>query len=86
MIYSITIEELIWRPIIRYDYNDEWMNKMTDDEIDQYNKELNDMVSQLSIEEHMNCIASKTYDRNVLYGLFMLCKPRLERIKKLDSL
>lgn len=37
--YSITIEELIQRPVIRNNFNEEWMNKMTDEELDQFDKE-----------------------------------------------
>lgn len=33
MEYSITIKELIKSPIIRNDFDEEWMNKMTDDEL-----------------------------------------------------
>ena len=34
--YRNSILELIDRPIIREDYNEEWLNKMTDVEIDQW--------------------------------------------------
>lgn len=47
MEYSITLKELIERPIIRNDYDEEWMNKMTDDEIKQYEKE----VEQILLKE-----------------------------------
>jgi hypothetical protein len=37
--YSITVQELIKRPIIRTDFDEEWMNKMTDDELNQFDKD-----------------------------------------------
>ena len=86
MIYSLTLEELMWRPIIRSDYNDEWLNKMTDDEIRQFNKEVEEIISKLPLEEQYFADTSLIVDRNILYKIFMIDKPRQERIKKLDSL
>jgi hypothetical protein len=46
--YTISINELIKRPIIRNDFKEEWMNKMTDDELSQYNKECYKVVTFVS--------------------------------------
>lgn len=74
--YTITIKELLERPIIREDCNEEWMNKMTDEELRQWDKE----VFSLCLEEgtpnkfpdlgaaHL----SKHIDRGILYKLFKL--------------
>lgn len=37
--YSITIKDLLERQIIRNDFKEEWMNKMTDEELSQFDKE-----------------------------------------------
>jgi hypothetical protein len=73
-VYSITIQELLERPIIRNDYNEEWMNKMTDEELTQFDEE----TRQLCIENgtlnkkfpdiNAACL-SKLVDRNILYKL-----------------
>lgn len=77
--FTISITELLKRPIIRNDFegeNLEWMNKMTDEEISQYNDE----VYQICLDEgtpnsfpelnvaHM----TKTIDRGILYRLFKM--------------
>ena len=74
MNYTITIEELIERPIIRNDFKEEWMNKITDDELSQFNNE----SYQLCLEEgtvakypNINAIyLCKQIDRGILYDLF----------------
>jgi|LauGreDrversion4_2_1035121.scaffolds.fasta_scaffold01706_10 hypothetical protein len=71
--YTIKIKELLERPIIRNDYDEEWMNKMTDDELNQFDRE----SLQLCIEEgtpekypdiNAACL-SKHIDRGILYKL-----------------
>jgi hypothetical protein len=71
--YSITIQELLERPIIRNDYDEEWMNKMTDEELNQFDRE----SYQACIEEgtpekypdiNAACL-SKHIDRCILYKL-----------------
>ena len=73
MEYSISLEELLQRPIIRNDFDEEWMNKMTDDELDQFDKE----SYQICLEEgtpekfpdiNSACLA-KHIDRGILYNI-----------------
>ena len=76
MEYSITIQELIKRPIIRNDFDEEWMNKMTDDELSQFNKESYDIcIKEGTLEKYPDinaaCLA-KHIDRGILYNLFKL--------------
>lgn len=72
-IYSITIPELIERPIIREDFDEEWMNKMTDLEISQWDKETYAIIESEGITEYPAVNAahlSKHIDRGILYKLF----------------
>ena len=71
--YTIKIKELLERLIIRNDYDEEWMNKMTDEELNQFDSE----SRQLSIEEgtparypdiNAACLG-KHIDRSILYKL-----------------
>jgi len=62
--YSITLEELLERPIIRADFDEEWMNKMTDEELSQFDREsyqfcLNKGTPQMT----------KYIDRAIMYKL-----------------
>ena len=74
--YRIKIEELVKRPIIRNDKAEEFLNKMTDKEIHQWEKE----VEQILLEEGVvqkfpdwNAeFLAKTIDRSILYNLFKL--------------
>lgn len=74
MEYTISIQELIERPIIRNDKPEEFLNKMTDQEINQYEKEIEQILS----EEGTNKIfpdwnaafLAKAIDRGILYKLF----------------
>ena len=71
--YSITINDLIDRPIIRHDWNEEWMNKMTDEELAQFDKEsyqfcLNEGVQEKYPDINAACL-SKHIDRSILYKL-----------------
>jgi hypothetical protein len=76
MEYSITIQELIKRPIIRNDKAEEFLNKMTDEEIHQWEKEvekilLGEGVVQRFPDWNVEFLA-KTIDRGILYELFKL--------------
>ena len=72
-VYSITIQDLLERPIIRNDFEEEWMNKMSDEELSQFDKE----SYQLCLEEgtpekypdiNAACL-SKHIDRSILYKI-----------------
>ena len=77
MLYTISIDELIERPIIRNDFNgkdEEWMNKMTDDEYEQFYEESYQMCLAEGTPEkcpdiNAACL-SKHIDRCILYELF----------------
>lgn len=74
--YTISIPELIERPIIRDDFNEEWMNKMTDEELDQFDKE----SCQFCLDEGTPNVypdinaarLSKHIDRFILYNIIKL--------------
>ena len=71
--YSITIQELLQRPIIRNEFNEEWMNKMTDEELTQFDKEsyqicLEDGTPEKYPDINAACL-SKHIDRTILYKL-----------------
>ena len=72
--YSISIIELLERPIIRDDYNEEWMNKMTNEELDQWHKETYALCVKAgtsAIYPDLNVAhLSKHIDRTILYTLF----------------
>jgi hypothetical protein len=59
--YTIDLKELVSRPIIRHDYDYEWLNKMTDDEIERFYQEVMQQNPTRWITE---CI-----DQNILYQL-----------------
>jgi hypothetical protein len=52
--YSITIQDLLERPIIRNDFEEEWMNKMTGEELSQFDKNL------------INYVLKREHQRNTL--------------------
>lgn len=69
------IKELIERPVIRNDFNEEWMNKMTDEEIDQFEKESYQMCLEkggpdADSEEIITKWVANYIDRGILYELF----------------
>lgn len=71
--YTISIKELLERPIIRVDFNEEWMNKMTDEELSQFDREsyqfcLNEGASEKYPDINAACL-SKHIDRTILYKL-----------------
>lgn len=73
MEYTISMQELISRPIIRNDQVEEWLNKMTDEEILQWDKETHDMCLEEgtpNIFPDINAAhLSKHIDRTILYKL-----------------
>ena len=76
MEYTIKIQELVNRPIVRNDKHFEFLNKMTDDEIELYESELyqiikNDMIIDKNVEYNILYL-SKIFDRDILYNLFKL--------------
>ncbi len=74
MKYTITISELIKRSIIRTDFNEEWKNKMTDEEISQFDRESYDMCLEKGVLKKFPDLnasyLAKYIDRCVLYDLF----------------
>lgn len=71
--YTITIQDLLERPIIRSDFEDEWMNKMTDEELSQFDEESYQLCLEEGIPEkypdiNAACI-SKHIDRGILYEI-----------------
>ena len=71
--YSITIQELLQRPIIRNDFDEEWMNKMTDEELSQFDKESYQFCLENGTPEkypdiNAACL-SKHIDRTILYKI-----------------
>lgn len=74
MKYSLKFDELLKRPVIRDDQIAEFLNKMTDDEIKQWDKEV-----ELTLEEEKipkvfpdwnAAYYAKIIDRDILYRLF----------------
>lgn len=75
--YTIPVRELIDRPIIREDFNEEWMNKMTDDEHKQWDEETYAMLKDEGITKFPDINSAhlcKHIDRGILYELFKLTK------------
>jgi hypothetical protein len=72
--YTISIQELLERPIIRNDFGEEWMNKMTDKELSQFDKE----SYQICLDEGVPkkypdinaAVLSKHIDTSILYKIF----------------
>ena len=72
-VYSITIQDLLERPIIRNDFEDEWMNKMSDEELAQFDREsyqlcLEDGIPEKYPDINAACL-SKHIDRGILYKI-----------------
>lgn len=74
MNYSISMVELLGRPIIRNDQPDEWMNKMTDDEIHQWEEEVYQILRKEKVPQQFPDInagfLAKVIDRDILYRLY----------------
>lgn len=74
MEYTIGIEELIKRPIIRNDKPEEFLNKMTDDEIRQWEIEVEQNLLEEGVVQKFPdwnaAFFAKCIDRGILYNLF----------------
>ena len=89
MKYSISIEELVNRRMIRFDYYSEFYNKMTDEEISQWEKEVEEVLIEKGVEKKSpdwnNEFLSVIIDRDILYNtlklkpmkIFIICPVRL---------
>lgn len=78
--YSISLKELLERPIIRTDFDEEWMNKMTDEELKQFDKETYQLCLEGGTPEQYpdinSACLSKHIDRCILYKLLKECDPQ----------
>ncbi len=90
--YSISIQELIKRPLIRNNHADEWMNKMTDEELNQFYDELdanlkNDGVPH-RFPEFTAAMFAGIVDRGILYTLFKMSpyQRKFKRVYKLRGI
>jgi hypothetical protein len=72
MEYTITIGELIDRVQIRSDKSFEWENKMTNEELEQFESEVVKMCIDDGAEDTAVCYTSKIIDREILYKVFSL--------------
>jgi hypothetical protein len=71
--HSININELVKRPIIRHDFNEEWMNKMTDEELKIYDEEVYAVLFKEGYTKYPDTnvgYLTKHIDRSILYKLF----------------
>jgi 16S rRNA C967 or C1407 C5-methylase (RsmB/RsmF family) len=75
MKYTLTIQELIQRPIIRNDNAYEFLNKMTNEEIEQWDKEVEQMLKDENVPDMFPdwnaAYLAKVIDRQILYDLFI---------------
>lgn len=73
MEYTIGIEDLVKRPIIRNDRPEEFLNKMTDDEIRQLEIEVEQNLLEEGVAQKFPdwnaSFSSKIIDRCILYNL-----------------
>ena len=71
MLPSISIQELINRPLLKNIEQSEFLNKMTDDETEQYFKEVELLLEKENIPksfpEWNSAFLTKIIDRNILY-------------------
>ncbi|MFW6246726.1 MAG: nucleoside 2-deoxyribosyltransferase [bacterium] len=76
MTHKISIRELIERPIIRDDSWLEYLNKMTDIEISEFEKEIETILENEGVEKKFpdwnQSYLSKIVDRDILYNTFNL--------------
>jgi hypothetical protein len=73
--YSLTVMELIARPFIRGDQPYEWMNKMSDEELDVWEKEAKSFLKEDCNDEPFALI-NEEIDRDMLYRLYKLFKTK----------
>ena len=71
MEYSLKIQDLVNRPIIRNDRPEEFMNKMTDDELEMMESEISDILKSNCVDKKFpdwnSAYLSKIVDRGILY-------------------
>ena len=70
MEYTIGVKELLTRPIIRRDFDEEWMNKMTDEELAQWDGEVYANILEEGITgfpETNVAQMTRFIDRGILY-------------------
>jgi hypothetical protein len=76
MEYTLTLKELISRPVIRNDQVCEFLNRMTDEEIEQWDKEVYAVLKEENVPEVFpdwnGAYLAKLIDREILFGLFQL--------------
>lgn len=74
MEHTIKIEELIKRPIIRNDKSEEFLNKMTDDEIRQWENEVKQNLLEQGVVQKFPdwnvAFLAKSIDTSILYKCF----------------
>jgi len=74
MPYTITIQELLERPILHNRYADEWMNKLTDEELNQWDKEVYAKLIEDGTPNKFPDLnaghLSAVIDRTILYKIF----------------
>jgi hypothetical protein len=76
MEYTLTIQELLQRPIIRNDNSFEFLCKMTDEEISKWESEVMQILKEKNVPEiypdYNAAYIAKIIDRQILYDLFKL--------------
>lgn len=76
MKYTIGIEELVKRPIIRNDRPEEFLNKMTNEEIRQWEIEVEQSLLEEGVVKKFpdwnSAFLAKSIDMGILYNLFKM--------------
>ncbi len=75
MAYTLTIKELIKRPILRNDQVYEFLNKMSDEEIKQFDSEVYESIKKEGINTFPEVNAkfmAKVIDNQILYTIFQM--------------
>ena len=85
MEHRITINELINRKQIRSDHSFEWLNRMTDDEIQEFDDELDVELTEMGVDHTFpqwnSTVTAKYIDRDIMFRLML----NEDRIKKSDK-
>ncbi len=75
MAYSLPLQALVFRTVIRNDMPEEFLNKMTDDEISTWYEEFKQEQLKIGIDESMPIFKlrfeEKIKERKDIYELFM---------------
>jgi len=75
MIHTLKISEIVNRKIIRNDKSEEFLNKMTDEEIEIYFKEIEHSLNEEEVEHKFPdwnvAVLAKIIDRSILYNFFI---------------